>query len=296
MGRRKRNDQETEKDSGCSSGADKVVEMEVSRLKDFENHPFRVKDDDAMLLLLDSVRKNGIISPLIVTPKDDGFYQIISGHRRRRCAELLGLETVPVLIRYMQEDDSIISMVDSNLQRTEITHSEKAFAYRMKNEAMKRKIRIAKKTMEGTVEAVKGKRTVEVLSEKAGDSPRQVTRYIRLTYLIPELLEKLDTGKLGFNPAVDLAFLSEQEQRWVLDVMESTQSSPTLSQTHRIKEMSRQDDMTYDDVMAVFEDKKHEDVTLITFTSEQLHRFFPKGYTAEEMKKEIFALLKDIFE
>ena len=166
----------------------------------------------------------------------------------------------------------------------------------MKNEALKQKARQNRKTVEGTVENIKGKRAVELLGEKTGDSPRQITRYIRLTHLIPELLEKLDMDNIGFNPAVDIAFLSEQEQRWVLDVMELTQSSPTLSQTHRLKEMSREDEMTYEDVRAVFEEEKHGNPTLVTFTVEQLHRYFPKGYTAEEMKQEILDLLTDIFE
>lgn len=295
MGRRKKTGENEKKDPIYATGGEKVVELELSKLKTFDNHPFKVQDDDEMLLLMESISKNGIINPIIVIPKEEGFYQIVSGHRRKHCAEKLGLEKIPVIIRYMKEEDSIISMVDSNLQRTKISHSEKAFAYKMKNEALKRKASQSKKTMEGRVASAKKKRNVEILGEKAGDSPRQVTRYIRLTYLIPELLEKLDTGNLGFNPAVDLAFLSEQEQRWVLDVMECTQSSPTLAQTHRIKEMSRQDDMSYDDIKAVFEAEKQGDSTLITFSSEQLHKFFPKFYTAEEMKKEILNLLREIF-
>lgn len=276
MARKKKSEQEKQRDPIYTKGGETVVEIEISKLKTFENHPFKVRDDEDMHLLMESIQKNGIMNPLIVMPKEDGTYQIISGHRRRHCAEKLGMEKVPALIRFMQEEDSIISMIDSNLQRSKISHSEKAFAYKMKNEALKQKARQNRKTVEGTVENIKGKRAVELLGEKTGDSPRQITRYIRLTHLIPELLEKLDMDNLGFNPAVDIAFLSEQEQRWVLDVMELTQSSPTLSQTHRLKEMSREDEMTYEDVRAVFEEEKHGNPTLVTFTVEQLHRYFPK--------------------
>lgn len=295
MARRKKVDQENVRSPIYADGGEKVVEVDIIRLKDFDRHPFKVQDDEAMNLLMDSIRKNGIITPLIVIPKEDGCYQIVSGHRRKHCAELLGMKKVPVIIRYMQEEDSIISMVDSNLQRTKISFSEKAFAYKMKNEAMKKKASQSRKTMAGTLDAIKGKRTVELIGKKSGDSPRQITRYIRLTYLIPELLSKLDLGEISFNPAVDIAFLSEQEQRWVLDVMEYTQSAPSLSQTHRLKELSQDDDMTYEDVKMILSETKRGEATLVTFTSEQLHQFFPKGYTPEEMKKEILDLLTDIF-
>lgn len=276
MARRKKSEQEQQRAPIYSENGERVVEIEISKLITFEHHPFKVKDDEDMKLLLDSIQKSGIMNPLIVTPKEDGMYRIISGHRRKHCAEQLGFETVPAIIRFMQEEDSIISMIDSNLQRSRISHSEKAFAYKMKNEALKKKAKRIRRTVDGALENIRGKRAVEVLGKKTGDSPRQVTRYIRLTHLIPELLEKLDMDQLGFNPAVDIAFLSEEEQRWVLDVMELTQSSPTLSQTHRIKEMSRDDEMTYEDVRAVFEEEKQGNPALITFTAEQLHRFFQK--------------------
>lgn len=295
MARRKKAEQEKQRSPIYTENGERVIEVDITRLKTFEKHPFKVKDDEEMALLLESIQKNGIINPLIVTPKEDGLYQIVSGHRRKHCAELLGMKKVPVIIRYMKEEDSIISMVDSNLQRSTISHSEKAFAYRMKNEAMKKKARQTRKTLEGTVDSIKGKRTVEKIGEKTGDSPRQITRYIRLTYLIPELLEKLDLGEISFNPAVDIAFLSEQEQRWVLEAMEYTQSTPSLSQSHRLKDMSRDDDMTYEDVKLILSETKKGDSTLVTFTSEQLHEFFPKGYTVEEMKKEILDLLTEIF-
>ena len=198
-------------------GVEKVVEIGLERLRPFENHPFKVKEDEAMAQLMESIEKYGIMNPLIVMPTREGVYQIVSGHRRKYCAEKLGYTQVPVIIRYMKEDDSIISMVDSNLHRDKILFSEKAFAYYMKNEAMKRKIGKRRRTQEGQLESIKGTKTIQLIGKETGESPRQVLRYIRLTLLVPELLDMLDEGKISFNPAVELSFLSEVEQKWVLN-------------------------------------------------------------------------------
>lgn len=277
---------------------EKVVEVETSRLRSFDDHPYKVVNDEMMKLLMDSIQKNGIITPLIVTPTKEGNYCIISGHRRRYCARALGLHKVPVIIRTMPEEDSVITMVDSNLQRQSISYSEKAFAYKMKNEALKQKVGKRRKTSEGRLDKLKGenKRAVELISEECGDSPRQITRYIRLTYLIPELLEKLDAGHLSFNPAVDLSFLSEEEQKWVLDAMNFTQAIPSLSQTHRIRDMSRYGTISEDAVKEILSETKKSETSVISFSKEQLYRYFPKDYTPEEVKREILEILDQVFE
>lgn len=197
--------------------SEKVVEIGLERLRPFKNHPFKVKEDEAMAQLMESIERYGIMNPLIVMPTREGVYQIVSGHRRKHCAEKLGYTQVPVIIRYMKEDDSIISMVDSNLHRDKILFSEKAFAYYMKNEAMKRKTGKRRRTQEGQLESIKGTKTIQLIGKETGESPRQVLRYIRLTLLVPELLDMLDEGKISFNPAVELSFLSEVEQKWVLN-------------------------------------------------------------------------------
>lgn len=217
---------------------EKVVEIGLERLRPFENHPFKVKEDEAMTQLMESIEQYGIMSPLIVMPTTEGVYRIVSGHRRKYCAEKLGYTQVPVIIRYMKEDDSIISMVDSNLHREKLLYSEKAFAYYMKNEAMKRKTGKRRQTQEGTLESIRGTKTIQLIGKETGESPRQVLRFIRLTLLLPELLQMLDDGKISFNPAVELSFLSKEEQRWVLDAMDYTLSIPSVSQATRIKVLS----------------------------------------------------------
>ena len=283
------------RDSLFNPEEEKVVEVEVERLKTFKDHPFKVQEDEAMLLLKDSIRRYGILNPLIVMPMQDGSYQIVSGHRRRYCAEALGYRKVPVIIRYMQEEDAVISMVDSNLQRSSISFSEKAFAYKMKNEAMKRKAGKKRKTQEGRLDLLKGRRTVEVIAEQVGDSPRQVTRYIRLTKLIPELLERLDKGELSFNPAVDLAFLTEEEQRWVLEAMDYTQATPSLSQTHRIRELSRKKEITCEKITSILSEVKKGDTNRVSFKNEQIYKYYPAEYTAEQIKADILDLLERVY-
>ena len=219
--------------------SEKVVEIGLERLRPFKNHPFKVKEDEAMAQLVESIERYGILNPLIVMPTREGVYQIVSGHRRKYCAEKLGYTQVPVIIRYMKEDDSIISMVDSNLHRDKILFSEKAFAYYMKNEAMKRKTGKRRRTQEGQLESIKGTKTIHLIGKETGESPRQVLRYIRLTLLVPELLDMLDEGKISFNPAVELSFLSEVEQKWVLNGMDYAQATPSVSQAKRIKALSR---------------------------------------------------------
>ena len=271
------------------SAVEKVVELGLEHLRPFENHPFKVKEDEVMARLMESIERYGIMNPLIVMPTTEGFYRIISGHRRKYCAEKLGYTKVPVIIRYMKEDDSIISMVDSNLHREKILFSEKAFAYSMKNEAMKRTGGRRKSSQSDY--PLKGKKTVEIIGEEFGDSAKQVQRYLKLTDLIPELLEKLDNGELSFNPAVELSYLTIEEQKEFIDAMEYTQAVPSISQAQRMKKLSREKKLTGTKMREIMGEIKKGEITRVMFNNEQLYRYFPKSYTPAEMKEEILSML-----
>ncbi|MDY4516297.1 MAG: ParB/RepB/Spo0J family partition protein [Lachnospiraceae bacterium] len=273
-------------------GSEKVVEIGLERLRPFKNHPFKVKEDEAMAQLMESIERYGIMNPLIVMPTREGVYQIVSGHRRKYCAEKLGYTQVPVIIRYMKEDDSIISMVDSNLHRDKILFSEKAFAYYMKNEAMKRKTGKRRRTQEGQLESIKGTKTIQLIGKETGESPRQVLRYIRLTLLVPELLDMLDEGKISFNPAVELSFLSEVEQKWVLNGMDYAQAAPSVSQAKRIKALSQEKMLTQQKINEILSEIKKSDMSRVIFKNSQMYKYFPRYYSAEQMKEEIIALLE----
>ena len=272
--------------------SEKVVEIGLERLRPFKNHPFKVKEDEAMAQLMESIERYGILNPLIVMPTREGVYQIVSGHRRKYCAEKLGYTQVPVIIRYMKEEDSIISMVDSNLHRDKILFSEKAFAYYMKNEAMKRKTGKRRRTQEGQLESIKGTKTIQLIGKETGESPRQVLRYIRLTLLVPELLDMLDEGKISFNPAVELSFLSEVEQKWVLNGMDYAQATPSVSQAKRIKALSQEKKLTQQKINEILSEIKKSDMSRVIFKNSQMYKYFPRYYSAEQMKEEIIALLE----
>ena len=272
--------------------SEKVVEIGLERLRPFKNHPFKVKEDEAMAQLMESIERYGILNPLIVMPTREGVYQIVSGHRRKYCAEKLGYTQVPVIIRYMKEEDSIISMVDSNLHRDKILFSEKAFAYYMKNEAMKRKTGKRRRTQEGQLESIKGTKTIQLIGKETGESPRQVLRYIRLTLLVPELLDMLDEGKISFNPAVELSFLSEIAQKWVLNGMDYAQAAPSVSQAKRIKALSQEKKLTQQKINEILSEIKKSDMSRVIFKNSQMYKYFPRYYSAEQMKEEIIALLE----
>lgn len=272
--------------------SEKVVEIGLERLRPFKNHPFKVKEDEAMAQLMESIERYGILNPLIVMPTREGVYQIVSGHRRKYCAEKLGYTQIPVIIRYMKEEDSIISMVDSNLHRDKILFSEKAFAYYMKNEAMKRKTGKRRRTQEGQLESIKGTKTIQLIGKETGESPRQVLRYIRLTLLVPELLDMLDEGKISFNPAVELSFLSEVEQKWVLNGMDYAQAAPSVSQAKRIKALSQEKMLTQQKINEILSEIKKSDMSRVIFKNSQMYKYFPRYYSAEQMKEEIIALLE----
>ena len=268
---------------------EKIIQIEIERLRDFKSHPFHVIDDKEMSQLKESIKALGIINPLVVRPLMDGAYEIIAGHRRKYAAEQLGYRKVPVIIRVMSDDEAIISMVDSNLQRERISYSEKAFAYKMKNEAMKRKAGRKRSQIDPKL---KGKKTIEIIAEEGGDSPKQVQRYIKITELIPELLRQLDDEMIGFNPAVEIASLKKEEQKDLLDAMDYAQSTPSLSQAQRLKKLSQEGKLTKEKMENIMSEIKKGEISRVIFTNEQLHRYSPTTYTPEKMKREIIAMLK----
>ena len=248
-----------------------IVEIEIERLKAFRNHPFQVRDDDDLEKLKESIKMYGILTPLLVRPIKDGTYEIISGHRRKRAAALLGYRKIPVLIQPMSYEDAVVKMVDTNLHREHISFSEKAFAYRMKNEALKQKVG-RKKGQSG--QQKKGKKTIEIIGEEFGDSPKQVQRYIAVTRLIPELLQKLDQGEISFNPAVEISALTKEEQRELLEATNYAQSTPSVSQAQRIKKLSKAGALTKKHMEDILSEIKKGEVTRVEFNNAQLHKFF----------------------
>lgn len=268
---------------------EKIVEIELERLRSFEKHPFKVTEDGQMMELQESIKKYGILNPLIVRPRPEGIYEIISGHRRKFAAEKIGYRKVPVIIRMLNDDEAVISMVDSNLQREMLRPSEKAFAYKMKYEVIKRK---AGRRKCGQVDQLFGKKSIEVIGEDCGDSPKQVQRYIRITELIPELLERVDDGSMGFTPAVQISYLKKEEQREMLEAMEFAQCSPSLSQAIRLKKLSGEEKLTEQMMETVLSEVKQKEIDRVFFKNEQLHRFFPTDYTSEQMRREILEILK----
>ena len=269
---------------------EKVIEIEMERLRTFRNHPFKVKADAQMLQLIESISKYGVMNPLIVRPLPDGVYEIISGHRRRHAAQQLGFRKLPVIIRVMRDDDAVISMVDSNLQREQISPSEKAFAYKMKYDAIKRKS--GRRNGSQDDHHFRGKRTVELIGEDSGESPKQVQRFLKLTELIPELLEMLDEGAIAFNPAYEIAFLKKEEQNELIQAMNYTQSMPSLSQAQRMKKLSKQGRLTPGRMKEILSEVKKGEISRVMFKNEQLYQYFPREYKAQQMKEKILDVLE----
>lgn len=269
---------------------EKIIQIEIERLSTFKDHPFKVQEDEEMKMLIESIEKYGILNPLIVRPLKEGVYEIVSGHRRRYADEKLGYRKVPVIIRVMQDEESVTAMVDANLQRESISFSEKAFAYKMKNDAMKR-VRGRKKR--GQIDDnLLGKRTIEIIAEESGESYKQIQRYIKITALHPKLLEMLDKGEISFNPAVEISNLKMKEQENFLEAMDYAQSVPSLSQAQRIKDLSRTGMLTLKKMQDILSEIKKGEITRVTFTNEQLHKYFPDHYTPQMMKREIIDILK----
>ena len=274
-----------------ATSEERVIEIEIERLRNFEEHPFKIVEDQQMKQLADSISRYGILSPLIVRPSPEGVYEVISGHRRKYAATKLGYRKVPVIIRVLTDDEAVVLMVDSNLQRNHIRPSEKAMAYKMKYEAMRRTAG-RKKSNENDDDRNKGKRTVQLLGKEAGESPKQIQRYIKITELIPELLEMLDDEEISFNPAFEVAFLSQEEQRELIDAMAYVQSAPSISQAQRIKKLSQEGTLTQNKMREILSEVKKGEINRVSFKNEQLYQFFPKGMTAKEMKRRILEILK----
>lgn len=268
---------------------EKVIEIEMERLRAFPNHPFKVIGNSQMIELQDSIKKYGVLNPLIVRPKIEGYYEIISGHRRKYAAEKLGYKKIPVIIRMLQDDEAVVIMVDSNLQREQITPSEKAYAYKMKYDAIKKK---AGRKNCSQVDHNTGKRSIDVIGELCGDSAKQVQRYIKITELIPALLDKVDDGTMGFTPAVQLSYLKKNEQQEIMNAIDSTQCTPSLSQAIRMKKLSESGKLTEAEIEGVLGEVKQKETDRVIFKNEQLYRFFPSTYTSEQMRREILEILK----
>ena len=276
-------------ESRADAQREKVQEIPLGELHPFRNHPFKVKDDAAMQDTVDSVREYGVLVPAIVRPDPDGGYELIAGHRRHHASELAGKETMPVIVRDLDDDAATIIMVDSNLQREELLPSERAFAYKMKLEA----IRHQGKRQELTSSQVGMKlQALDIVGQQAGDSRNQVHRFIRLTELIPELLDMVDERKIAFNPAVELSYLKKEEQTLLLEAMDSEQATPSLSQAQRLKKFSQQKMLSLDVMRAVMSEEKKTDLDRVTLKNETLRRYFPKSYTPKQMEDTIIKLLE----
>ena len=267
---------------------ERVQEIPLDQLKPFKNHPFKVRDDQRMLDTVDSIREYGVLVPAIARPDPEGGYELISGHRRKRGCEMAGLQTMPVIIRDLDDDAAVLVMVDSNIQREELLPSERAFAYKMKLEALKHQGARADLTSRQVVGKLE---MADVVGQNAGESGRQVQRYIRLTELISELLDMVDERKLAFNPAVEVSYLKRDEQRMLLEAMDAEQTTPSLSQAQRLKKFSQEGRLTEEAMSAIMSEEKKSDMDKVTLRSDTLRKYFPKSYTPKQMEQTIIKLL-----
>ena len=279
-------------ESRADAQREKVLEIPLSELHPFKDHPFKVKDDEAMMETADSIRQYGVLVPAIARPDPNGGYELVAGHRRHRASELAGKDTMPVIVRDLDDDAATIIMVDSNLQRESLLPSERAFAYKMKLEAMKRQAGRPSKENGSQLGNDFGKKSSELLAEQVGQSKNQIFRYIRLTELIPELLNMVDEKKIAVNPAYELSFLKKEEQRDLLDAMDSEQATPSLSQAQRLKKYSQEGHLTLDMMRVIMGEEKKSDLDRVTFTSDTLRKYFPKSYTPAKMQETIIKLLE----
>ena len=275
-------------ESRAESQLERVQSIRLSALVPFKEHPFKVVDDEAMLRTTESIAQYGVLTPLIARPLEDGSYEIISGHRRAHAAELAGLTEVPVLVRQMDDDAATVLMVDSNLQRENILPSERAFAYKMKLEAMKHQ---GERTDLTSSQVGTKLRTDQVMAEELGESRNQIQRYIRLTYLTPEVLAMVDQKQISFNPAVELSYLKAEEQEMFIQAMDEVQAAPSLSQAQRLKKLSQEGGFTLDAAREIMNEVKKGDLERVTFRNEQLRKYFPRSYTTQQMQNTILKLL-----
>lgn len=280
-------------ESRADANREKVMELPLAELYPFKNHPFRVVDDEAMRDTAESIEKYGVLVPAIARPRAEGGYELVAGHRRKRGCELAGKETMPVIVRDLDDDAATIIMVDSNLQRDSLLPSERAFAYKLKLEAIKRQAgRPSKENGDQVGHNSFGKRSVEIIAENAPDSRNQIQRYIRLTELTPIILEMVDTKKIAFNPAVELSYLKPEEQTLFLDAMDSEQATPSLSQAQRLKKFSQEGTLSIDVMRAIMSEEKKSELDKVTLPSDKLRKYFPKSYTPQQMEETIFKLLE----
>ena len=269
---------------------EQVQQIPIEELFPFKNHPFKVLDDESMQRTVESVEQYGVLSPLIARPRPEGGYEIISGHRRQHAAQLAGLDTLPVIVRQMDDDAAVLLMVDSNLQRENILPSERAFAYKMKLEAIKNQGARSDLTSGQIVQ--KSKLSIERVAEDAGEGYKTVQRFIRLTNLVPELLDMVDEKKIAFNPAVELSYLDESQQRDFLEAMNDTQNAPSLSQAQRIKKLAQEGHFSYDVAFAVMGEEKKDELDKVVIKNDTLRKYFPRSYTPKQMEDTIIKLLE----
>ena len=273
--------------------APKVMDIEISKIDDFENHPFNVKDDEEMTKLMESIAQHGVLSPVVVRPKtygDDGFperYEMISGHRRMFACKKLGLEKIPAISRELSREEAIITMADSNMYRENILPSEKARAYKMKMDAIKR---TAGRPKNNSRPVVANYESADIVGNEANESGRQIQRYIRLNYLIPELLQMVDENKIAFRPAVELSYLTEKEQYQLLEIMEVEDCTPSLTQSQKFKELSRSGELSADKLCEIMSQPKANQKEKISFSADELRQYFPKSYTDNEIKEKMVSL------
>ena len=268
---------------------EQVQQIPIGELFPFKNHPFKVLDDDSMQRTVESVEQYGVLSPLIARPRPEGGYEIISGHRRQHAAQLAGLETLPVIVRQMDDDAAVLLMVDSNLQRENILPSERAFAYKMKLEALKNQGARSDLT---SAQLGRKLETADIVGQESGDSRNQVRRFIRLTNLVPELLDMVDEKKIAFNPAVELSYLDTNQQRDFLEAMNDTQNAPSLSQAQRLKKLAQEGHFSYDVAFAVMGEEKKDELDKVVIKNDTLRKYFPRSYTPKQMEDTIIKLLE----
>ena len=277
-------------ESRSNTNRERVVELPLSELHPFRNHPFKVVDDEKMQDTAQSIREHGVLVPAIVRPREEGGYEIVAGHRRHFASQIAGLDTMPAIVRDLDDDAATIIMVDSNLQRETLLPSERAWAYKMKLDAMKRQGKRTDLTC-GQV-GHKSERSVMRVADEAGESVKQVQRFIRLTELIPPLLDMVDERKIAFNPAVELSYLKPEEQVELLDAMDSEQATPSLSQAQRLKKFSQEGHLSIDVMRAIMSEEKKSELDRVTLTSDKLHKYFPKSSTPQQMEQVILKLLE----
>ena len=268
-----------------------IVHVPLSKLHDFPNHPFKVRDDEAMQETAESIRQYGVLVPAIVRPREDGGYEIIAGHRRRHGSELAGLSAMPCIVRQMDDDTATILMVDSNIQRENILPSERAQAYKMKLEAIKRQGTRHDLTSDQLGQKLSGKTSREVIAENSNDSPTQIQRYIRLTELSPELQQMVDEKKIGMTPAVEISYLKPEEQQMLLTAIDSEQATPSLSQAQRMKKLSRDGKLNDDTMLDIMMEQKKPEGYNVVLSADKLRKYFPRSYTPQKMEETILKLL-----